>query len=37
LSWDVDLKKDDKIILSYEFDAPDVSPEFYLLGELEIG
>ncbi len=37
LSWDVNLKKDDIINLYYEFDAPDISPEFYLLGELEIG
>ncbi len=37
LSWDVDLKKDDIIKLSYQFDAPDKSPEFYLLGALDIG
>ncbi|MDB4304160.1 hypothetical protein N9934_05170, partial [Desulfosarcina sp.] len=37
LSWDVDLKQGDIINLVYEFDAPDISPEFYLLGELEIG
>ena len=23
--------------LSYEFDVPDISPEFYLLGPMEIG
>ena len=37
LSWDVKLKKDEKIKLSYQYDAPDVSPEFYLLGPLDIG
>ncbi|MBI1935444.1 hypothetical protein HYS31_03305, partial [Candidatus Woesearchaeota archaeon] len=37
LSWNVNLKKDDKIELSYKFDAPDISPEFYVLGPLEIG
>jgi len=37
LTWNVNMKKDETISLSYEFDAPDVSPEFYLLGPLEIG
>ena len=37
LSWDVKLKKDDTIKLYYEFDAPDISPEFYSLGALDIG
>ncbi|MCH8833449.1 MAG: hypothetical protein IIA81_04060, partial [Thaumarchaeota archaeon] len=37
LSWNVNLKKGETITLSYEFDAPDVYPEFYLLGPLEIG
>ncbi|MBI2664486.1 hypothetical protein HYX10_04045 [Candidatus Woesearchaeota archaeon] len=37
LSWNVQLKKGDTISLAYEFDAPDASPEFYILGELEIG
>jgi len=37
LDWDVRLKKDDVINLAYEFDAPDVSPEFYLSGKLDIG
>jgi hypothetical protein len=35
LSWDVDLKKGDKLTLGYQFKAPMVSPEFYLLGPLE--
>ncbi|MBN4049147.1 LamG domain-containing protein [archaeon AH-315-M20] len=37
LSWDVKLKQGDTINLYYEFDAPDVSPEFYLLGALDVG
>ncbi len=37
LSWDVNLKAGDTISLAYEYDAPDVSPEFYLLGRLNIG
>ena len=31
---DIKLKKGDKIEISYLFDAPDISPEFYLLGPL---
>jgi hypothetical protein len=34
LSWKVDLKKGDRISLGYQFKAPNVSPEFYLLGPL---
>ncbi|MEK6943612.1 MAG: right-handed parallel beta-helix repeat-containing protein, partial [Nanoarchaeota archaeon] len=37
LSWNVKLKKNDKIKLSYQYDAPDISPEFYVLGPLDIG
>ncbi|MBW2989852.1 hypothetical protein KY358_06055, partial [Candidatus Woesearchaeota archaeon] len=37
LSWDLNLKKEDMINLAYEFDAPDISPQFYLLGRLDIG
>ncbi|MFH0978177.1 MAG: Ig-like domain repeat protein [Candidatus Woesearchaeota archaeon] len=37
LSWDVDLKKGDTLSLAYEYDAPDTSPMFYLLGKLQIG
>ena len=33
--WFADIKKGDICTLSYEFDAPDISPEFYLLGPLE--
>lgn len=35
LSWEVNLKKGDKISLGYSFDAPDISPQFYLLGPLQ--
>ncbi|MBI1839221.1 MAG: hypothetical protein HYR95_02945, partial [Candidatus Colwellbacteria bacterium] len=35
--WNLDLKAGDVKQLSYEFDAPDTSPEFYLLGPLKIG
>ncbi len=37
ISWDnIELKKGDELFIDYEFDAPDISPEFYLLGALEI-
>ncbi len=32
----VQMKAGETIELNYEFDAPDVSPEFYLLGPLEL-
>lgn len=35
ISWSVSLKKGEVITLSYTFDAPNVSPEFYLLGPLK--
>src|SRR3990172_8796027 len=34
LSWNISLKKGQKTTLEYTFDAPDVSPYFYLLGPL---
>ncbi len=34
LKWKVDLKKGDVKSLKYSFKAPDISPEFYLLGPL---
>jgi hypothetical protein len=35
--WEnVDLKAGEETTLSYTFDAPNVSPEFYLLGPLEL-
>jgi hypothetical protein len=37
LSWNKQLTKGEIYNLSYEFDAPDISPEFYLLGALDIG
>ncbi len=37
LSWNVNLKKGETTTISYEFDAPDLSPEFYVLGQLNIG
>ncbi len=37
LLWhDLELKKGDKLMISYFFDAPDISPEFYLLGRVKI-
>jgi len=33
--WSANIKKGETCVLSYEFDAPDISPEFYLLGPLE--
>ncbi|MFH1585335.1 MAG: hypothetical protein ABIB79_01030, partial [archaeon] len=37
LSWDMKLKEGDELNLSYEFDAPDISPYMFLLGKLGIG
>src|SRR3990172_575538 len=34
ISWSLSLKKGQKTTLEYTFDAPDVSPYFYLLGPL---
>jgi hypothetical protein len=36
LVWPVSLQAGETYYLTYEFDAPDVSPEFYLLGPLEL-
>ena len=36
INWDVNLKAGETAILSYAYDAPDISPEFYLLGPIEI-
>jgi len=33
---DISLKQGEQIELSYTFDAPDTSPQFYLLGPLEL-
>ena len=34
IRWQVDLKKGETVKLGYDYDAPDVSPQFYLLGPL---
>jgi hypothetical protein len=36
ISWHVSLEKDKTYRFSYNYDAPDVSPEFYLLGEITL-
>ncbi|MBI2541334.1 hypothetical protein HYV80_01315, partial [Candidatus Woesearchaeota archaeon] len=35
--WIEDLKNGKTYNIGYEFDAPDISPEFYILGPLDIG
>lgn len=35
LTWNVSLKKGDKIKLGYGYKVPNVSPQFYLLGPLQ--
>ncbi len=37
LTWNRHFTVGQQEVFSYEFDAPDISPEFYLLGKLEIG
>lgn len=37
IKWDVNLAKGEEAEFIYSFDAPDVSPELYFLGHLEIG
>ncbi len=37
LTWNTNLSNDQTINLSYFFDAPDISPEFFLLGPATIG
>lgn len=34
IQWQVSLKKGEQITLSYQFKAPPISPQFYLLGPL---
>src|SRR3989339_45020 len=37
LIWeDISLKSGEELIATYTFDAPDISPEFYLLGPLSV-
>jgi len=37
LKWDVDIEAGDTHKITYTFDAPDVSPELFLMGPLRIG
>lgn len=38
LAWQrLKLKTNDSLEINYEFDAPDISPEFFLLGPMTIG
>lgn len=37
IKWDVELSAGESTILEYEFDAPDISPELYLLGPVKVG
>lgn len=37
ITWDLDLAKSESQTLSYSFDAPDISPEYYLIGPARIG
>ena len=37
ISWPANLRKGDSVTLGYSFKAPDVSPELYKLGPLQIG
>ncbi|MBU2578352.1 DUF2341 domain-containing protein [Patescibacteria group bacterium] len=36
ITWKVSLKKGESLTLGYKFDAPDISPQFYLLGPLTL-
>ena len=35
LIWNLDLKKGDKVTLGYNYQVPNLSPQFYLLGPLQ--
>jgi hypothetical protein len=38
LVWDnIVMQKGDEVQIVYKYDAPDISPEFYLMGPLQIG
>ncbi|MEK7588313.1 MAG: hypothetical protein AAB438_00665, partial [Patescibacteria group bacterium] len=37
ISWNLSFKKNEEKILAYKFDAPNISPEFHLLGPLSFG
>jgi hypothetical protein len=34
IDWPVDLQSEEELVLTYTFDAPDVSPQLYLIGPL---
>lgn len=34
LTWNINVKKGEKITIGYQYDPPNTSPEFYLLGPL---
>ena len=36
ITWPIDLKSGESMELSYTYLAPNISPEFYLLGPLEV-
>jgi len=36
ISWEVDWKQGETYYLGYKYDAPDRSPDYHLLGELEV-
>ncbi|MBU0458120.1 hypothetical protein KKF03_01590, partial [Patescibacteria group bacterium] len=36
IAWPASFKAGQKTVISYVYDAPDISPEFYLLGPLEL-
>jgi hypothetical protein len=36
ISWKLKIKTEEEIILQYEYDAPDISPQLYLLGPLRL-
>ncbi len=36
ISWNLSLKKGEEVELGYQFKAPSISPEFYLLGPLRL-
>jgi hypothetical protein len=37
IEWEVEIPSGESISIGYKFDAPDIAPEFYTLGPLEIG
>ncbi len=37
ISWEVNLEAGKPVTVTYSYDAPDISPEFYLLGPASVG